>query len=112
MLTTGQRKALKLLADAAHGCTVPFMLSCGCSVAVLRHLARCRLAVTDRVPVPDKPKSATIVRLRISDAGRKALERREGRRYRRRISFTLKLLALFVLGVLAGGGFGALLASN
>jgi hypothetical protein len=52
LLTTGQREVLKLLANAADGHTVPFMLSHGCSVAALRRLARCRLAVTDRVREP------------------------------------------------------------
>jgi hypothetical protein len=75
VLTTSQRKALQQLADAKHGCTVPYLLSQGCSVAALRDLARHRLAITDRVPVPGKPKSTTAVRLRISDAGRKALAR-------------------------------------
>lgn len=79
MLTTGQQQALRLLAGAAQGCTVPFMLNHGCSIAALRHLAHCRLAITDRVHVPGKPKSATVARLRISDAGLKAMARQEGR---------------------------------
>jgi hypothetical protein len=44
VLTTSQREALKLLANAADGYTVPFMLGHGCSVAALRRLARCGLA--------------------------------------------------------------------
>jgi hypothetical protein len=72
-LTPSQREALELLANAAGGYTVPFMLSQGCSVAALRHLARCRLAVTDRVHVPGNRRTLTVARLRISDAGRKAL---------------------------------------
>jgi hypothetical protein len=51
MPATYQLEALKLLANAAQGCTVPFLLDHGCSVAALRHLARRRLAITDRVPV-------------------------------------------------------------
>jgi hypothetical protein len=54
VLTNSQREALKLLANAADGYTVPFMLSRGCSVAALRRLARCRLVVTDRVREPGK----------------------------------------------------------
>jgi hypothetical protein len=38
MLTINQRRALTLLANATYGCTVPYMLSLGCTVAVLRHL--------------------------------------------------------------------------
>jgi hypothetical protein len=73
VLTTAQLEALKLLANAADGYTVPFMLSHGCGVAALRRLMRCGLAVTDRVRVPGKRGSPVIARLRISDAGRRAL---------------------------------------
>jgi hypothetical protein len=48
VLTTGEREALKLLANAADGYTVPFMLGHGCSVAALRRLTRCGLAITER----------------------------------------------------------------
>jgi hypothetical protein len=75
VLTTGQREALKLLAAAADGYTVPFMLGHGCSIAALRHLARCGLATTDRVRVPGNRRALSVARLRISDAGRKALAR-------------------------------------
>jgi hypothetical protein len=75
VLTTGEREALKLLANAADGYTVPFMLSRGCSVAALRRLARCRLATTDRVRVPGRRGAPAVARLGISDAGRKALTR-------------------------------------
>jgi hypothetical protein len=75
VLTTGQREALKLLANAADGYTVPFMLSHGCSVEALRRLMRCRLVITDRVRVPGRRGAPAIARLRISNAGRKALAR-------------------------------------
>jgi hypothetical protein len=104
VLTTGQRHALELLADAAHGYTVPLMLGRGCDVVALRHLARHRLAVADRVRVRGD-RSGTVVRLRISDDGRKALARRKGRR----ISAKLVLLVLFVVGLLAGIGVGSLM---
>jgi hypothetical protein len=73
MLTTNQRRALTLVANATYGCTVPYMRSHGCTVAVLRHLARSRLTITDRVREAGKPGTLTVVRLRISNAGRKAL---------------------------------------
>jgi hypothetical protein len=69
MLTTNQRRALTLLANATYGCTVPYMLSHGCTVAALRHLARSRLTITDRVREPGKPGTLTVVRLRISNSG-------------------------------------------
>jgi hypothetical protein len=52
---------------------VRFMLSRGCTLAVLRHLARSRLTITDRVRVPGERRGLTVARLRISNAGRKAL---------------------------------------
>jgi len=75
VLTNNQREALKLLANAADGYTVPFMLNHGRSVTALRRLARCGLATTDRVRVPGRRGAPAIARLRISDAGRKALAR-------------------------------------
>jgi hypothetical protein len=75
VLTTSQLEALKLLASTANGYTVPFMLSHGCSFAALRRLTRCGLAVTDRVRVPGRRGAPAIARLRISNAGRKALAR-------------------------------------
>ena len=105
MSATDQLEALKLLANAAQGCTVPFLLDHGCSVAVLRNLARRRLAITDRVPVPDHPKSATVVRFRISKAGRQALL--DSPPNRRKISIGLALLVLFALGMFAGLYVGA-----
>jgi hypothetical protein len=73
MLTTNQQRALTLLANAPYGCTVPYLLNHGCAYAALRRLARSRLTITDRVREPGKPGMLTVVRLRISNAGRKAL---------------------------------------
>ena len=73
MLTTNQQRALTLLANAPYGCTVPYMLNHGCTFAALRRLARSPLTITDRVRESGKPGTLTVVRLRISNAGRKAL---------------------------------------
>jgi hypothetical protein len=100
-----QHEVLMLLADAAHGCAVPFLLDSGCSVTALRHLARQRLVIADRVPVPGKPKSATVVRLRISKAGRQALQDSRPNRHKNLVS--LALLVLFGLGMIAGMYVGA-----
>jgi hypothetical protein len=43
VLTSSQREALKLLADAREGCTVPALMRGGCPVDELPHLARSRL---------------------------------------------------------------------
>jgi hypothetical protein len=106
MLAIDQHEALKLLANAVHGCTVPFLLDRGCSVVALRHLLRQRLAIADRVPVPDQRKSATVVRFRISKAGRQALH--DSRPNPSKHLVKPALLALFALGVLAGAYVGAL----
>ena len=112
VLTSNQKQALKLLADAVEGCTMPVMLSHGCSVDELRDLAHRRLTVADRVRQPGTLKAPTVVRIRISDAGRKALARQEGGTNRRKISIRSAILVLFVLGTLAGMGVGALLARH
>jgi hypothetical protein len=110
MLATDQHEALKLLANAAHGCTVPFLLESGCSVTALRHLARRRLAIADRVRVPGEPKSPTVVRLRISKAGRQALQ--DSQPNRRKNLGALTVLALFAIGVIAGMCVAAFMISH
>jgi hypothetical protein len=105
MLATDQHESLKLLADAAHGCTVSFLLDSGYSVATLRHLARQRLVVADRAPLPGGPKSATAVRLRISSAGRQALQDSRPNRHKNLVK--LVILLLFGLGMIAGMYVGA-----
>jgi hypothetical protein len=112
VLTSSQKQALKLLADAVDGCTMPVMLSHGCSVDELRDLAHRRLTVTDRVRQPGTLRTPTVIRVRISDAGRKALARQDGPTNRRKISVRLAILVLFVVGTLAGMGVGALLARH
>jgi hypothetical protein len=110
MLATDQHEALKLLANALHGCTVPFLLDRGCSVVALRHLVRQRLAIADRLRVPGQRKSATVVRFRISKAGRQALQ--DSRLKPSEHLVRPPLLALFALGVLAGAYVGALVFSH
>jgi hypothetical protein len=112
VLTSSQREALELLANAGEGCTVPALVRRGCTGEDLRHLARSRLAITERVSEAGPLRGPTVVRVRISDAGRKALAREGGRPTRRKISARLMLLVLFALGTLAGVGVGALLASH
>jgi hypothetical protein len=100
MLAADQHAALKLLAAAAHGCTIPFLLDSGCSVASLRHLMRQRLVIADRVRASREPKCGTIVRFRISKAGRQALQ--AGRHTRHKNLVKLTILVLFVTGMVAG----------
>jgi hypothetical protein len=112
VLTSSQREALNRLANAGEGCTVPALVRSGCAVEELRDLARSRLAIAERVRGPGTLRAPTVIRIRISDAGRKALARQDGRANRRKISARLVLFMLFLLGALAGVGVGALLASH
>jgi hypothetical protein len=105
MLAADQHAALKLLADSAHGCTVPVLLDSGCSVASLRRLTRQRLAIADRVRVSREPKAGTVVRFRISKAGRQSLQ--DGRNTRHKNLVRLAILVLFVIGMVAGMYVGA-----
>jgi hypothetical protein len=105
MLATDQYEALKLLAQAAHGCTVPLLPDPGCSAAALRHLARQRLAIAGRVRVSGEPRSPTVVRSRISKAGRQALQTRRHTRHKKLVG--LAVLFLFVIGMVAGMSVGA-----
>jgi hypothetical protein len=92
VLTSSQREALKLLANAGKGCTVPTLVRSGCTVEELRHLARTRMTITERVRGPGTLRAPTVVRVHISDAGRKALARQDGRTNRRKISTRAVLL--------------------
>jgi hypothetical protein len=111
-LTSSQCEALKLLANAGEGYTVPALVRSGCTIEELRHLARSRLTIAERVRGSGTLRAPAVVRVRISDAGRKALARQEGRTNRRKISARLVMLVLFVLGTLAGMSVGALLARH
>jgi hypothetical protein len=91
---------------------VPALVRSGCTVEELRDLARSRLTITERVREPGTLRAPSVMRVRISDAGRKALARQDGRTIRRKISARVVLLVLFALGTLAGVGVGALLVSH
>jgi hypothetical protein len=112
VLTSSQREALKLLANSGEGCTVPALVRSGCTIEELRHLARSQLAITERVRKPGTLRTPTEIRVRISDAGRKALAHQGDRTNRRKISVRLVLLVLFVIGVFAGASVGTFLASR
>jgi hypothetical protein len=102
VLTRTQREALRLLANAGVGSTVPALVRRGCAVDELHRLVRDGLARAERLNVQGKRPSPEDFYLRISDAGRKAL----ARQYRRRFA-----LLLFVLGLLAGVCVGAFVIS-
>jgi hypothetical protein len=109
LLTRNQRTALKLLANAGEGSTVPALVRRGCKAEELHLLVRGGLVRAERVQVRGKPPSRTDFHLRISDTGRKALARHDERAGRGQISVKLVLLLLFVLALMAGIVVGAFL---
>ena len=68
-----QRQALEMLAGSPHGCTESIMMVHGCAIGVLRDLVRDGLATAAREMVVSGRRRITVTRLRITDAGRRAL---------------------------------------
>jgi hypothetical protein len=101
VLTHTQQEVLKLLADAREGSTVPILVRSGCTVEELHRLVRNGLASAERMQARGKPSSRPVLRIRISDAGRKALARNDAHP-NHGILTKWVLLVLFALGVLAG----------
>jgi hypothetical protein len=111
LLTSNERRALKRRADAREGTTVPTLVRGGCTIEELQCLVRGGLASVARMPVPGKPSSRAVVRLRISPAGRTALSHQNRQPGRAKISVKLVLLVLFVVGVLDGMCVGVFMIS-
>jgi hypothetical protein len=85
---------------------VPELVRTGCTIEELPLLARSRWIIVSRCVAPGALRRPMMIRVRISDAGRRAPACREGRTNRRKI-VRLALLVLFVFSVLAGVGVGA-----
>jgi hypothetical protein len=83
----------------------------GCTGEALHRLVRDGFVNAERIQVQGKQPSPVAFYLRISDAGRKALARQDGRPRRGKISTRLVLVVLFALGLLAGVAAGALMTS-
>jgi hypothetical protein len=75
-ITGDQRRALQMIADSPDGCAVPMMLAYGCAIAELRRLVRNQLATAVRERAPHAQRTTTVVRLRITHAGRRVLAMR------------------------------------
>jgi hypothetical protein len=112
VLTRSQRKALKLLANAGQGCTVPALVRGGCTAKELHHLVRGGLVRAERTRVWGKAPSPADFHVRISDAGRQALARHDEVAGQGTISVKLVLIVLFVLGLLAGVVVGAFMVTH
>ncbi len=74
-LSAEQRRALKLLADAGeHGCTGANLFNHGFSVRLFADLVSHGLATGHRETVRVGYRKIQVARIRITDAGRRALE--------------------------------------
>jgi hypothetical protein len=75
-LSAEDQRALKLLADAGdQGCTGAKLFNNGISIDMLAHLIRHKLAAGRRETVRVGYRAITVTRIRITDAGRRALEK-------------------------------------
>jgi hypothetical protein len=68
-----QRRALRMLADAPHGCSVAIMLAHGFTNATLDKLVRDGLATIQPGTMRAGTRRITVVRVSITDAGRQVL---------------------------------------
>ena len=72
-LSAEHRRALRLLADAPHGCTISIMLAHGFSNVMLDKLVRDGLAILQPGTVRSGTRRITVVWMTITDIGRDAL---------------------------------------
>jgi hypothetical protein len=72
-LAADQRSALQMLAGTPHGSTESIMLAHGFAIGMLRDLVRDGLATAQREKVREGKQYITVTRLRITDAGRRAM---------------------------------------
>jgi hypothetical protein len=72
-LNAEHRRALRLLADAPHGCAISIMLAHGFSNAMLDKLVRDGLATLQPGTVHSGTRRITVVWMTITDMGRGAL---------------------------------------
>ena len=69
-LNSGHRRALKLLVDAADGWTEALLLAYGLSAGLIADLVETKLATAET----KRGGPVDVVRIRITDAGRKRIE--------------------------------------
>lgn len=73
-LNSGHRRALKLLADAADGWTEALLLAYGLSAGLIADLVETKLATAETSGSSRPGGPVDVVRIRITDAGRKRIE--------------------------------------
>ena len=70
---TDRRRALELLAGSREGCSKAMMRAHGFSIDMLVELVKAGLATTKRERMVADGRQTDVVRVRITDAGRRAL---------------------------------------
>ena len=74
-LAANRRRALAVLADSPDGCTEAIMLAHGFTAELLIELVRADLATASTERVGRGRKPVEVVRMKITEAGRRALAR-------------------------------------
>ena len=72
-LSGEQRRALEILAGSPHGCTEGTLRAYGCTVRLLTRIVRAGLAVARPEIVKAGGRTLSMLRLTITDDGRRAL---------------------------------------
>jgi hypothetical protein len=72
-LVIDQREALNLLARSTHGYRESILLAHGFPIEMLRRLMRDGLVMAEREPAYLNRRAIVVTRVRITDAGRRAL---------------------------------------
>jgi hypothetical protein len=72
-LVIGQREALNLIARSTHGYRESILLAHGFPIEMLRRLMRDGLVIAEREPAYLSRRAIVVTRVRITDAGRRAL---------------------------------------
>jgi hypothetical protein len=72
-LVIDQREALNLLARSTHGYRESILLAHGFPIEMLRRLMRDGLVIAEREPACLNQGTIVVTRMRITDAGRRAL---------------------------------------
>jgi hypothetical protein len=70
-------EALHFLVKSVNGCTTPIMVHHGCTMPTIRGLVREGLASVERAQIRRKRSWRAVFRLRITSAGRRAMEAAE-----------------------------------
>jgi hypothetical protein len=73
LLTSARRRALTALASSSSGCTETVLTAKGVTLGVVLRLVRDGLASVDSESVMAPSRTLDVIRIKITDAGRRAL---------------------------------------